>query len=286
MPSVLSNLAVGVVLAGVLVREDFEWPWLMTVAAVLFYISANFLNDWADVEWDRKNRPERALPSGMFAAKFYLGIGLFGLLAGVLLAACYGVMGLVISLVLVGLILLYTWVHKQVAWSVIPMGLCRACLPLLGFSAVRPLLETPVLVPAAALFIYIGALSLSARWEAKGNIPARQKLPARVLLLGSGVLAAFLALMATPSLGWIGLVPFGLWMALSFTKFQTPVPAHVSALLAGIPLVDWALLLPIALIWKAEGLFTGDDVLFWVSLLLAPICLVCGRLLQRLAPAT
>jgi len=283
---VLSNLAVGVVLAGVLSASEFQWPWLMSTAAVLFYISANFLNDWADVDWDRENRPERALPGGLFSPKLYLVIGVAGLVIGLLLAALYGFLALAIGLVLVALISQYTSVHKKVAWSVVPMGLCRACLPLLGFSAMRPLLETPILVPAAALLIYIVALSMSARWEAKGDIPSRQKWLAKGLLSGAGVLAAGLALMAMPSLGWMGLVPFGLWMAMSFTKFQTPVPAHVSALLAGIPLVDWALLLPIAFIWQREGLLEKTDPLFLICLLLAPICFVCGRLLQRLAPAT
>jgi len=286
VPSVLSNLAVGVVLGSVLSEGDFRWPWLMSIAVVLFYISANFLNDWKDLDWDRKNRPERALPQELFSPRIYLTIGSLGLVAGLILAGLYGVLALVISLILVALIAQYTWIHKQVAWSVIPMGLCRACLPLLGFSAVLPLLEAPVIIPAIALLIYIVSLSLSARWEARGDLPAKQKWQARGLLLGAGLLAAGLPLIAIPSLGWLGLIPFGLWMFLCFTKFQSPVPAHVSGLLAGIPLVDWALLLPMGFLWYQEGLIEKADPVFLICLLLAPICFICGRLLQRLAPAT
>ena len=187
---------------------DFYWPWGLMIAALLFYISGNFLNDWADREWDVQHRPERALPRGLFGSYQYLGFACAGIAVGMILAALHGWRAGVVSAVLVGFIVLYTKVHKQAAWSVIPMGLCRACLPVLGFVGVRGGMGGSMLFPAAALLLYIIALSLSARWESKAEVREGKKLLSRMLLLMAGVVAALLPMMVMPLVGWVGMVAF------------------------------------------------------------------------------
>ncbi len=286
VPSVVSNLGVGVLLGSVEAGADFSWPWPLMVAAVLFYISGNFLNDWQDREWDRENRPERALPKGMFSANAYLAVAVVGAVVGLALAATYGLGALLVSGILGWLIWLYTKIHKKAAWAVIPMGLCRACLPLLGYVAMRDGIAGPTLFPAAALLIYIVALSLSARCESLPDVPEGMRLRSRAMLVGSGLIAAALPVLLSPSLGWIGLLAFGLWLVMCLTKFASPVPAHVSALLAGIPLVDWVTLLPMAFIWLRLERVVATDPMFLVAVLLPPLAFVSGRALQRIAPAT
>ncbi|MEP4048800.1 MAG: hypothetical protein ABJN80_08135, partial [Luteolibacter sp.] len=176
--------------------------------------------------------------------------------------------------------------HKKVGWSVVPMGLCRACLPVLGFVAVRGSMGGQVLFPAVGVLVYVVALSLSARGESRPDVVQGEKWRARGMLAGSGLIAALLPVMIMPVVGWIGLLPFFLWLGLCVTKYQSPVPAHVSALLAGIPLVDWIVLFPMALVWlKLERVEVGGGM-FLTALLFAPFCFVLGRALQRLAPAT
>ncbi len=286
VPSVVSNLGVGVFLASMADGSDFAWPWLLTLAAILFYVAGNFANDWADREWDRANRPERALPRGMFSAKSYLGVTVLFFLTGLVISAFHGWMAFLVASVLVFLILLYTKVHKSAPWSVIPMGLCRACLPLLGFVAVGRGISGTAFFPAGALLLYIIGLSLSARWEARGDLPVKQKWQARGLLIGAGLIAAIVPVLTSPAYGWVGLVPFGIWLALSVTKFQSPVPIHVSALLAGIPLIDWILLLPMALSLSDLMWLRTSDPMFITAVVLPPSAFVAGRLLQRIAPAT
>ena len=286
VPSVVSNLGVGVFLGSMAGGGAFPWPWLLTLAAILFYVAGNFANDWADRDWDRVHRPERALPQGLFSAKSYLAVTVAFFATGLAMCALHGWMAFLVAAVLVFLILLYTKVHKSAAWSVVPMGLCRACLPVLGYVAMGRGISGTVLFPAAALLLYIIGLSLSARWEARGDLPVEQKWQARGLLVGAGLLAAILPLLISPALGWIGLLPFGIWLALCVTKFQSPVPAHVSALLAGIPLVDWVILLPMALSWLHLQRVESTDAMFVAAIILPPVAFVSGRLLQRLAPAT
>ena len=209
VPSVVSNLCVGVLLGSLETGGDFSWPWGLMIAALLFYVSGNFLNDWADREWDVQHRPERALPRGLFGSQFYLGFACAGIAVGMILAALHGWRAGVVSAVLVGFIVLYTKVHKQAAWSVIPMGLCRACLPVLGFVGVRGSTGGSMFFPAAALFLYIIALSLSARWESKAEVPEGKKLLSRMLLLMAGVFDEILVASACACLGLAGGVSAG-----------------------------------------------------------------------------
>lgn len=282
VPSVLSNLGVGVLL-GFVGGGDFVWPWMVSVAAVMFYVCGNFLNDWADRDWDVVNRPERALPRGMFVAGLYLWIAILGMVGGLVICALAGLVCFVVGLVLCGLIVLYTMVHKKVAWSVIPMGMCRASLPVLGFAAVSGGMDVVVFFPAMALLFYVIGLSISARNEARGGVSAGEGLAARIMLFGAGVFAAVLPIIEDVRWGWLGLVPFVVWLVMCLLKFRSPVSVHVSALLAGIPFVDWVVLLPMGLVFLEIG---GMDVKFLVAVCLAPVCVILGRVLQGVAPAT
>jgi hypothetical protein len=285
VPSVVSNLGVGVLLGSLDAGDGFSWPWALMVAAVLFYVAGNFLNDWADWGWDVEYRPERALPRGLFRSGEYLIFACAGIGVGLIVAAMHGWGAVMVSAVLVGLIVLYTKVHKTTAWGVFPMGLCRACLPVLGYVAMRGGFAGSVLFPAVGLFVYIVALSLSARWEARAEVAGKQFM-SRSLLVAAGLIPALLPLMVMPVAGWVGMVAFFLWLGLCVTKYRSPVPAHVSALLAGIPLVDWVTLFPMALIWMRLERVEGFDPMFSVAVFLPPVAFVLGRVLQRVAPAT
>lgn len=285
VPSVVSNLGVGVLLGSLDLGGDFSWPWGLMVAALLFYISGNFLNDWADREWDMVNRPERALPRGLFVSHQYLGFACAGLAVGMILSSLHGWGAGLVSAALVGFIILYTKVHKQAAWSVIPMGLCRACLPVLGYVAMRGSIAGAVIFSAVGLLVYIVALSLSARWESKADAEGKQHM-SRSLLVLAGLIPALLPMTVMPLVGWIGVIAFFLWMGLCVTKYRSPVPAHVSALLAGIPLVDWVILLPMALIWMHLERLEAFDPMFSIAVFLPPAAFLLGRMLQRVAPAT
>ena len=286
VPSVVSNLGAGVLLGSLAAGDEFAWPWPLMIAAILFYVSGNFLNDWADREWDIKHRPERALPRRLFLPHEYLNFACAGIAVGMILAAIHGWGAVIVSVLLVGFIALYTKVHKTAAWSVIPMGFCRACLPVLGYVGVREGFSGVALVPAVALLLYIIALSLSARFEAKGDMPIAKRNQATAMLVGAGVLPLLLSLFVDPLLGWIGIFPFGIWLALSLGKYRSPVPVHVSALLAGIPLLDAVILLPMSLIWLRLQRVEANDGMFLTALLLPLAAFVLGRALQRLAPAT
>jgi hypothetical protein len=84
----------------------------------------------------------------------------------------------------------------------------------------------------------------------------------------------------------LGLIPFAIWLSLSLTKFRHPVPVLVSALLAGIPLIDFIAALPLAISQLVPDQMLSDQPLMLATVLIPPAAFALGRLLQRVAPAT
>lgn len=310
VPSVISNVWVGIVIATMLPFllgwEGWAFDagfWIraggLAVAGVFLYISGNFLNDLHDLEWDRKNRPERALPQGLFTPFSYFGTALALAITALAIAFTLHPHSGWVAVAILAFILIYTRWHKRTAWAVVPMGICRALLPVMGFFAFASphsaqevfhlndtyhVLFSPLIgVQSLALLIYIAGLSLSARYESSPNPSIPALIGSRALLVSSGLLVAAVW---WPEIGppvAAGLVPFVLWMALSLTRYRRPIPKHVSALLAGIPLIDWIGLLGFAFVHAAKG---STQPFILACILVPPLAFVSGRALQRLAPAT
>ncbi len=302
IPSVVGNVWLGIALATAAGGRLTDGYSLLPPAAALglagvcLYLAGNFLNDWADRDWDARHRPERALPRALFPAGFYLSValacGVLGLgLAGAVHLPCLGV-ALVIGICIV----LYTRVHKRAAWSVIPMGLCRALLPVLGFVGVVRLDDSLAIswgtataalsACAFGLFCHIAGLSLCARYESMAQPPASAMRFAWTLF-PAAALSMFLAswlLLSLPLLFCVlGLLPYVVWVALCLAFCRKPVALLVANLLAGIPLVDWIVLLPLAVTLVAAQWAPPFPAL---CLLVPTLALASGWLLQRLAPAT
>jgi 4-hydroxybenzoate polyprenyltransferase len=273
VPSVVSNVCVGAVIAKASGADTSMitagLPFVIA-SGICLYLAGNFLNDWHDREWDVSHRPERALPRGLFKPGIYLSAASVLFMSGIALAAGAGVKSLAVASAIMVFVLIYTAIHKRSAWSVIPMGLCRALLPSLGFLGCLKNTDTTDIAVGLALgyplFCYIAGLSLSAR-----NAKHLSWLPGMLFAI-SGLSAAALAHYIFGSMPgvYVALAAYALWVLSSSRRFRNSVSSHVSALLAGIPLVDWIFILP-----SSHGFI-------WVPLL----AVLAGIVLQRLAPAT
>ena len=187
IPSVVSNVwlggAIGLIASSETVPADVPWPGLLRLmlAGIALYVAGNFLNDWMDRNWDVANRPERALPRGLFTPGFYQLAAVTSGTAGLALAGSVNIAAAVVASLIAVSIVIYTIWHKRGAWTVIPMGLCRALLPLMGFFGTIKIIPATdgsswvqllFLAPCLALFCYITGLSLSARCESM-NAPSK-----------------------------------------------------------------------------------------------------------------
>jgi 4-hydroxybenzoate polyprenyltransferase len=292
IPSVVSNVWLGLAVLHLPEHGEFRgfpWSdaWLLMLAGVLLYVAGNFLNDWMDRGWDAMHRPERALPRGLFPPSGYLATAVLSAAAGVGMAAWVNRPAALIATAIVAAIIVYTVWHKKRAWTVIPMGLCRALLPVMGAVGISGnldrVMETGMIAVAAsiALFFHIVGLSLSARFESMKSGPAPGwngstclfGIPPAILIVAS-------AWVKNP---WLltGIIPYAVWVVFCHTRRGKGIGPFVSSLLAGIPLVDWMFLLPM-------GLADGDpmNATRMACLMIPPLAFVAGLLLQRLAPAT
>lgn len=291
VPSVVSNVWVGVVLGawhshGGL--KNFPWPkaGYLATAGVLLYIGGNFLNDWMDRGWDAKHRPERALPRGLFPAWLYLGLAFLLIGTGIGLADVAGVnSGRVAGLISFSIVIYTIW-HKRTPWMVLPMGLCRGLLPVMGFMAFYPYVNDiwPI---ACGLLCYIAGLSLSARYESMAEPPKWVGWTGRALLLGTAVLAAISSrgMYMSQLLVLTCTLPYLVWTDFCLRFWSKPVPKLVSRLLAGIPLVEWMVLLPVGVTLVMNSHEPPTPVAL-ACFAVPPLAFLCALLLQKLAPAT
>src|SRR5690606_26233329 len=128
---------------------------------------------------------------------------------------------------------------KRTPWAVIPMGLCRAGLYFLGALAFSPQWKSlrgsefdkaPMNIGslglgilALGLFSYIAGLSLSARCESVSVRPRGSRALSVALLLVPIVATPILFISDHPSISWIGIPPYLLWLALCFTRYRKSV---------------------------------------------------------------
>jgi 4-hydroxybenzoate polyprenyltransferase len=280
LPSVVSNVALGVILGHASAGHvSLGHASAVLLAGATLYLSGGFLNDCADREWDARHRPERALPTGLLPPRLYLALAIGFVGIGLIAAALAGPRALAVAVPISASVAIYTWLHKKTVAAVLPMALCRALLPLLGLAASGAWEMWPfALFAAAGLFAHVAGISWLARGESRpvqgpGMRLAPWLFAACALMMLAGAVSA---LDSSPFVFLAALVPYALWTAHAVMRRGMDTGARVSALLAGIPLVDWILLLPFFFASQSPS----------AALWLPPLAFAAGRLAQRLAPAT
>jgi 4-hydroxybenzoate polyprenyltransferase len=214
-PSVWSNVLAALVLSS---AAPHVWPdvrvWLLaTLAGTLAYAGGATLNDVADVAFDRRHRPERAIPQGIVAREAAAWAGALQLAAGVALF----IVGLHVSagwaVAMAAVIVSYDWLHKRWAGSVLLMAGCRALLGLTVATVPGHAFTPALLAWVALLSTYIVVISVLARAEyapgSRGEAVGRWvgRLLAFIPLLDAAVLLAVGAW--APALACAAAVPVG-----------------------------------------------------------------------------
>ena len=277
---------------------------LLAFAGIALYVSGNLLNDWHDRHWDARHRPERALPQAAFAPTTYLMLALGCAALGIALAGWVSLpSGLAAGLIAVCIVGYTRW-HKSAEWPILLMGLCRGLLPALFLvsccrlepNAWKNPLELALFIcilggmccQSLGLTLYVAALSRTARRESAASAAEVGFRPILLFLIaGCSMLLVPMSPEAPNRLLFLGLVPFIGWLALCFSRCRRPISARVSAMLAGLPLLDWIALVPVS-IWllSLQSPSATDQAVAITSLLLPPAAFFLGRFLQRLSPAT
>jgi 4-hydroxybenzoate polyprenyltransferase len=235
LPTVTSNVLAAVALAGA--RPSPAVLVALCAGLSLFYVGGMYLNDAFDREIDRRERPERPIPSGQVdaATVFLAGFGLIAAgLATIAVLAIGGSRGwlpVASALGLGALIVFYDMHHKGKPWSAFVMGACRAAVYVTAALVVAGHADRAVGVGAGALLAYVVGLTYVARQENLRDVDN----------LWPVVVLAIPIMLAHPHDGTSGLTFafFLLWVGRAlWNVHRRRIKAGVTALIAGIALLD------------------------------------------------
>ncbi|HEU5472437.1 MAG TPA: UbiA family prenyltransferase [Actinophytocola sp.] len=152
------------------------WPFgarsaIVPAATVCLYWAGMALNDWADRELDRVERPERPIPSGRVSPRFALGLAAGLTAAGVGLAGLAGGRaGLRVAVPLAGTVWAYDLALKSTPAGPVAMAAARALDVLLGAGGGRAAIPAAVAVGTHTL-----GVTLLSRGEVHGMTTAVPK---------------------------------------------------------------------------------------------------------------
>jgi heme O synthase-like polyprenyltransferase len=230
-PTVVSDAVAGAVL--VVAAPDAGPVVQVAIAMAMLYTAGMVLNDVADAKVDRRERPERPIPSGAISPGLAIGVfcGLVG--AALTLLAGQGVEPLLAGIGLVALIVVYDFWHKGNPLSPVLMGACRAMVYVVAGLAIAGSLNAELWGAAALLLVYVVGLTQVAKAEGAG-IAARW--PVVAVLAPAAYWAKELpdlavALLLAAFLVWAG---YALWLVLGRRR----IGAGVVRLIAGIAIYD------------------------------------------------
>jgi 4-hydroxybenzoate polyprenyltransferase len=240
LPTVWTNVLTGAVLAGGVWHDGRTG--VVVVAMSLFYVGGMYLNDYFDRGIDARERPGRPIPAGDVAADLVVAIG-FGLLAaGVALVATVGLAATVCALGLAALIVAYDLFHKGNPVAPVMMGACRMLVYLGAAAATTGGIPGFVVIASLALLAYIAGLTYAARQESLDRVGNLWPLAA----LSAPMIIALPAVAQGPLSAAIYVALIGWTTAATYLLARRPapgaVPRAVAALIAGVSLVDAALI--------------------------------------------
>ena len=142
---------------------------LLCISTVGLYGGGVVFNDVFDAELDRKERPERPIPSGKASVTSASVLAATLLLLGVIAAFFVSTLSGLIAITVAVLAVLYDfWGKHQSLFGPVNMGLCRGGNLLLGVS-VLPSMVFQVWYLAFIPIIYIAAITMISRGEVHGG---------------------------------------------------------------------------------------------------------------------
>lgn len=214
IPNVFTAIA-DVLMGFVFIHQSFQPVGgliCLVGATICLYSGGMILNDVFDIEVDRKERPERPIPSGaipyLHAQLWGFGLLLSGLFLSILAflispapqeTAFFGFESGCVAIFLIVAILLYNKVLKKTPIAPLAMGSCRFFNILLGMSLLGA--EQTDLIPAGLVIaggmgLYVAGFTWFARSEAKSSDQR---------VLGFGLVVMLIGLVSIASVPFLGL---------------------------------------------------------------------------------
>jgi heme O synthase-like polyprenyltransferase len=148
----------------------------LMISSSLLYVAGIVLNDYIDIEIDKKERLTRPLPSGKITKRKALTIAISSMIAANVITLVINWTSFVIAVILTTIIIAYDYGLKNnnIAGP-ITMGLARSINVILGASPALPTLllsaqsSKMLLFITISLFLYVVAISILSKKEVSGK---------------------------------------------------------------------------------------------------------------------
>ena len=216
-----SNILTGYFAAVTVAEANSVHLIALMVSSGLLYIGGIVLNDYFDVEIDKRERPFRPLPSGNISKRHALAIAMVAMLIANTIASVLGPISVAVSLVLTFAIIAYDYRLKHRFSGPFAMGSARLLNVIFGASPVLLYLNNhsyAILGTAAAsLFLYIVAITLLSKKEAGNERPNSTTAFLMVFGIISGVTTLGLLLL---QLQWAFLLNLSIFAAVMIVTFR------------------------------------------------------------------
>jgi 4-hydroxybenzoate polyprenyltransferase len=247
----------------------------LMVSSGLLYIAGIVLNDYFDIEIDKKERPSRPLPSGKISKGSALTIAIVALLIANTIALVVGPISLAISLTLTLLIIAYDYQLKYTVIGPFAMGGTRFLNVIFGASPVLLYIDnhSVAIVGAAAssLFFYVSSITILSKKEV-GNERPNSTL---VILIVFGVILAIVPLGVLLQLEWTFLLNLSIFAAVTIVTFRQYIAKEVPSVQKAVRnMVISIIILDSIFVTGTAGLPNGLATL----LLIVPVVVLAKKL--------
>ncbi|MDO9002795.1 MAG: UbiA family prenyltransferase [Aquabacterium sp.] len=236
LPTVWSNVLAGMVLSG----HVHEWGMALRLMAALslIYVAGMYLNDAFDRDIDRRERPERPIPSGRVSARVVFAAGYGLLVSGLLMLAPMGWRAFASGALLAAVVVYYNYDHKANRFSPLVMGLCRMLTYITSaLAATGGAVPEAVWLGAMVLLAYLMGLTYVAKHEQPGKVMHVWPLLGLACPMLAVLVFSPMGVQTAPCL-----LAFGLWtghcLRMVFSRQRRNMRHAVGGFIAGISLAD------------------------------------------------
>ena len=170
-----SNIIVGFSQLVLFPEAGMENLLLLMTTSILLYVVGIIINDYRDLEIDRKERPDRPLPAGKISPRSALAFVFVATISAIFLATLVGIPSVLLAVILLITIIAYDCWLKNNFLGYFAIALARVINVVLGYSAGITLLIinqneiTRLSVILISTFLYVTAISYISRKEVESS---------------------------------------------------------------------------------------------------------------------
>ena len=183
-----SNIIVGFSQLVLFPEAGIENLLLLTTTSILLYVVGIIINDYRELEIDRKERPDRPLPAGKISPRSALAFVFVAAISAIFLATLVGIPSVLLAVILLITIIAYDCWLKNNFLGYFAIALARVINVVLGYSAGITLLIsnqneiTRLSVILISTFLYVTAISYISRKEVESS-PKKSNFQISIVLL-------------------------------------------------------------------------------------------------------